>query len=118
MLGQAELAVRSERDAPALEALEALASALETRIRPPVFHARRLILLGRAHLLAGRSGLDDARSSLREAAASEAAPAEVHFWLGEALAGANSPESRAAYRRYLELAPEGGYASRARRAIR
>ena len=57
-----------------------------------------------------------ARTLLREAAALPGAPAETHFHLGEALAAVSAPDARAAYERYLELAPTGPYASRARRA--
>ena len=81
-------------------------------------HARIHTLAGRAHLLRGRSGEEDARTALRRAIESEAAPPEAHFFLGEALAGENSPDARASYERYLELAPEGAFAARARRAIR
>lgn len=118
LLGQAELAVRSEREDDALELLERAARVFEQRIRPPSMHARLHTLVGRAQLLQGRSGAEAARASLRRAIETEAAPPEAHFFLGEALAGENSPESRASYERYLELAPEGAFASRARRAIR
>ena len=53
---------------------------------------------------------------LREAAAIPGAPAEVWFFLGESLAGYNSPAAREAYGRYLELAPQGTHAAVARRA--
>ncbi len=118
LVGQAELAVRSEREDDALELLGRAQRVLEQRIRPPAMHARIHTLAGRAHLLRGRSGEEDARTALRRAIESEAAPPEAHFFLGEALAGENSPDARASYERYLELAPEGAFAARARRAIR
>ena len=77
--------------------------------------ARLLILKGRSFLL-GRGEAEQAREALRQASEIDGAPPDVHFWLGESLAAANSPEARAAYQRYLELAPDGEYASRARRA--
>jgi 3-oxoacyl-[acyl-carrier protein] reductase len=59
------------------------------------------------------------RIPLRRAASEiEGAPAEAWFYLGEALAGRDSPDARAAYETYLERAPSGPLASRARRAIR
>lgn len=118
LLGQAEMAVRSERGRDALGVLARLERSLEARVRPPSMRARMLLLRGRAHLLGGRDASSEAREALRAAVAIDAAPPEAHFFLGEALAGANSPEARAAYERYLELAPEGEYAARARRAIR
>jgi tetratricopeptide (TPR) repeat protein len=118
LLGQAEMAVRSDRDDDALALLTQLGRALETRIRPPALRARMHLLRGRAHLLGGRNSLAPAREALREAVAIEGAPAAAHFFLGEALAGEDSQGARAAYERYLELAPEGEYAARARRAIR
>ena len=118
LIGQADLAVRSSRSDDALEALTRVERSLESRIRPPAFRARYDLLAGRAHILSGASGMEAARTALRRAVASEAAPPAAHFFLGEALAGSNSPEARAAYERYLQLAPEGEYAARARRAIR
>ncbi|HJL17754.1 MAG TPA: tetratricopeptide repeat protein, partial [Sandaracinaceae bacterium LLY-WYZ-13_1] len=116
LLGQAAMAARSERGDDALELLERVGRVLEVRIRPPALHARMHLLVGRAHLAEGHD--EAAREALRRAAEIETAPPAVHFWLGEALAGDNSPDARAAYERYLELAPEGDYAARARRAIR
>lgn len=118
LLGQAEMAVRSDRERDALELLDRLARSLEVRVRPPSMRARMHFVRGRAHLLGGRDSLAAAREALRAAIAIEGAPAAAHFFLGEALAGENSPEARASYQRYLELAPEGEYAARARRAIR
>jgi plasmid stability protein len=76
------------------------------------------LLRGRAALQAGRSRREEARTALREAVAIEGVPPEAWFWLGEALSGENAPESRAAYEKYIELDPDGPYASRARRAVR
>ena len=117
LIGQAELAVRSEQEDDALRILAQLRTALTVRIRPPSMRARMLVLEGRAHLQEGRSGVEAARTSLRSATEIAAAPAEAWFWLGEALAAENSPEARQAYEAYLERAPSGSYASRARRAV-
>ncbi len=115
LLGQAELAVRAERGAEALEGLAQAERALEARIRPPGMRARVLTLRGRAALLERDAGA--AREALRAAAALDGAPAEAHFFLGEALADEDAAAARASYERYLELAPEGPFAARARRAI-
>jgi predicted Zn-dependent protease len=117
LLGQAEMAVRSERGGDALPLLDQVERALAQRIRPPATRARLLLLRGRAQLLGGRDDLAAARESLRAAVELEGVSPEAHFYLGEALAGQNSPEARAAYPRYLELAPEGPLAARARRAV-
>jgi hypothetical protein len=74
-------------------------------------------------VLSGRIGLerserDAALRDLRAATEIESAPAEAWFYLGEALAGRSSPDARAAYEGYLERAPNGPLAQRARRAIR
>ncbi|HEY8429952.1 MAG TPA: tetratricopeptide repeat protein [Sandaracinaceae bacterium] len=114
LLGQAELAVRAERGGEALELLAQVERALETRIRPPSMRARLFVLRGRAQLLERDPAA--ARATLEQAAAIEGAPAEAHFFLGEALSALDSPDARAAYQRYLELGPEGPHAARARRA--
>ncbi|MFK7988590.1 MAG: tetratricopeptide repeat protein [Sandaracinaceae bacterium] len=116
LIGQADLAVRSEREDDAVGLLERVATSLETRIRPPRFEARRLTLLGRAQLLARER--EAARDALRAAIELDGTPSEAHFFLGEALSGENSPGARAAYEQYLELAEDGPFAGRARRAIR
>ena len=62
LLGQAEMAVRSERERDAIELLDRVRRSLEARIRPPAMTARMHTLYGRAYLLAGRE--DAARRSL------------------------------------------------------
>ncbi|MGE0788746.1 MAG: tetratricopeptide repeat protein [Sandaracinaceae bacterium] len=116
MIGQADMAVRSDRGRDALEVLDRLDRMFARRIRPPAMHARALVLRGRAHLLNRDEGA--AATALRHAIETNAAPAEAHFWLGEALSSDDSAEARSAYERYLALDGEGPYAARARRAIR
>ena len=118
LLGKAKVAVRAENTRDAGDYLDRVASSLEQRIRPSRMTATMHLLRGRAALQAGRSGRDTARSALREAVGIEGVPPEAWFWLGEALSSDNAPESRAAYEKYLELDPDGPYASRARRAVR
>lgn len=118
LLGIAKALVRAEKGRDALPVLAAVHQALQRRLRPPVIHATMHLLRGRAYLLNGRRDVGPARQALRDATAITGAPAEAFFWLGEALSGDNAPEARAAYQRYLELAPNGPYASRARRAVR
>ena len=114
-LGYATILLRGEKGREALEILFRARQALATRIRPPSVEARLLTLTGRAQILEGHA--EEARGSLRQATQREGVPAEAYFFLGETLSGVNSPESRAAYERYLALEPTGPYADRARRAI-
>jgi Flp pilus assembly protein TadD len=116
LIGQGELAVRAEDGAAAIEILGRARRELEERVRPASMGARASMLLGRAQLLERDSAT--AVTTLRAAAEIEGAPAEVHFWLGEALREEDDAGAEAAYQRYLELAPQGPLAARARRAIR
>ncbi len=116
LLGFAEVLARGGKFRDAGEILERAESSLERRVRPPRFSARVLTLRGR---IAVENGEDaTARRLLRQAIETEAAPADAHFWLGEALAGSDSPAARESYERYLEIAPAGRLARRARSAIR
>lgn len=116
LLGFAEVLARGGKMRDAAEILERAEASLEHRVRPPRFTARVLTLRGR---IAVENGDDAAaRRLLRQAIESEVAPADAHFWLGEALAGSDSPAARESYERYLEVAPAGRLARRARSAIR
>ena len=118
LMGKAKVAVRAENTRDAGDYLDRVESSLRARIRPPRMLATAHLLRGRAALQAGRNRRDAARAALRQAVEIDGAPPEAWFWLGEALSGENAPESRAAYEKYLELEPDGPYASRARRAVR
>ena len=116
LLGYSEVLARGGKLRDAAEILARAEASLEHRVRPPRFMARVLTLRGR---IAVENGDDAAaRRLLRQAVDTDAAPAEAHFWLGEALAGSDSPAARESYERYLELAPAGPLARRARSAIR
>jgi predicted Zn-dependent protease len=84
-------------------------------VRPPATLARLRVM--RARIMVEERELAQAAVLLRRTLEIEGAPSEGWFYLGEALARSNSPESRAAYERYLSLSPVGPLASRARRAI-
>jgi len=116
LVGRASVAIRAEHAGDALEYLSRAEQSLADRIRPPAFRARYLTALGRARFAGGRDQADAARDALRRATEIPGAPPEAFFFLGESLAGMNSPDARAAYQRYLELAPDGELAGRARRA--
>jgi tetratricopeptide (TPR) repeat protein len=118
LIGRADVYLRAERPADALEVLDTAQKALPARLRPPQLRARMLGILGHAYIMRNRKGdLETARALLREANGIASAPAEVLFWLGESLGGKITPEARAAYHRYLELEPGGKYADRATRAL-
>ncbi len=115
LVGRAMIAVEEGQEGTALELVERARVALSERVAPPALRARMLIALGRANTR------DDAaaKDALLRATQVEGAPPEAFFWLGEALRGdRDSAGATAAYRRYLELAPEGPFAARARRATR
>jgi tetratricopeptide (TPR) repeat protein len=118
LLGRAVVHLRAERSQDAIALLEKAKTALETRLRAPELRARMLTLLGHAYVQRGRrSDLEVARDLLRQAVTLAGPPPEAFFWLGEALGGRITPESAAAFKRYLELEPEGDYVARARRAL-
>ncbi len=120
LLGRAEVYVRAgaKKSKEALAALDSAKSALAARVRPPALRAQRLILVGRTFAMRNKRGDDDAaKQALREAVKLNGAPAAAYFWLGEVLGGKSNLEARTAYQRYLELAPSGKYADRARRAL-
>ncbi len=116
LLGFATLLARGEKWREAQEALARARSAVSARIRPPSLMARLLVLDGRVSLERGER--DAALRDLRAATVLAGAPAEAWFYLGEVLAGRSSPDARTAYEAYLERAPDGPLAARARRAIR
>jgi tetratricopeptide (TPR) repeat protein len=116
LIGFATVLVRGEKWRDAVDVIARGKAALDARIRPPTLRARLLVLAGRVGL--ERSERDAALRDLRAASEIEGAPVEAWFYLGEALAGRDSPDARAAYETYLERAPSGPLASRARRAIR
>ncbi len=115
---QAELLLRSGDFGRVLEVVETALRALEHRARAPELKARLLLLAARA-LLEGRPpNPGRAARLLREAKDLPGAPNEVWFFLGEALASQDAAAARKAYTRYLDLAPRGPLARRARKALR
>jgi tetratricopeptide (TPR) repeat protein len=115
---RAQLAVRGEQTALALEFIERAERSPKTQARPAAFRALLLTLKGRAYIQRGQKGdFSEASGFLSEAIAIDGAPAEAHFWLGEALAPSRPLAATTAYQRYLEREPDGVYAARARRAL-
>jgi tetratricopeptide (TPR) repeat protein len=117
-LGRADTYLRAERPKEALVHLDKLKSTLGDRLRPPSVRARMLMQYGHAYIQRDkRDDNENARIVLREAVKLPGAPAEAFFWLGDALGGRKTPEAAAALKHYLELAPKGPFAERARRAL-
>lgn len=116
LLGAATVLVRGSEYRDAGEMLGRARRALELHPRGDGQYGRLLMLIGRTEL--EQRNIEPARTFLRQATQREGVPAEAWFHLGESLQGANSPDARAAYERYLSLEPNGPYADRARRAIR
>ena len=118
LIGRAQIHLRAERPKDALALLEEARERLQERLRGPEVHARMLTLMGHAHLQRDRSGdLETARRHLERAVELPGVPSDAYFFLGESLGGKLTPEAAPAYQRYLELAPKGRYAARARRAL-
>jgi tetratricopeptide (TPR) repeat protein len=118
LLGRGEVDLRAEKFAEAVEVLIKAKAALDNRLRGPELRVRMSTLLGRAYVQRAKRGdLELARDLLREAVKQKSATADTFFWLGEALGGRITPESAAAFKRYLELEPDGDYAARAKRAL-
>ena len=116
LLGFAEVLLRGDKAREAKAILQRAGDSLQRRARPPALRAHLLTLQGRVLLMDG-DGEAAAAEKLRAATELPHPPPEAYFYLGEALAGRSSPDARAAYERYLELAPRGPFASRARRAM-
>jgi tetratricopeptide (TPR) repeat protein len=117
-LGRAETYLRAEKPKDALEQLDKVKATIGDRLRPPSLRARMLMQYGHAYVQRDkRDDLEHARDMLREAVKIPGAPAEAFFWLGEALGGRKTPEAASALKHYLELAPKGAYAERARRSL-
>ncbi len=116
LIGRAMTAVRAEKAKDAKQYLASAEQALKARVRPPKLRAAYLVTSARAHIL--DQEWDVARQYLTDAMAIPGAPLEGHFWLGEALTKAKAPKGASeSYAKYLELAPNGPYAARAKRAL-
>jgi tetratricopeptide (TPR) repeat protein len=116
LVGMGRGILRAERyDEAMTNATRALQLARGVDARPGL-EAEAIYQMARVQLARGER--DAAQQLLRQAVSSDGAPEEAWFYLGEALASENSRAARGAYRKYLELVPNGSLAARARRAIR
>jgi tetratricopeptide (TPR) repeat protein len=118
LVARAELAVRGEQAAKALEFIDRAQRSPQTASRPEAFRARLLAIKGRAYILRAQTGdFELASQLLYEAVTHQGVPAEAYFWLGEAQAPRKPLAASVAFQRYLDLDPKGMYAARAKRAL-
>ncbi len=115
LIGRAMTAARAEKAKDAKSYLASANKALETRVRPPKLRAVYLVTLAKAHIL--DQEWEQAKQRLVDAIAIPGVPVEGHFWLGEMLTKTKSSKASDSYAKYLELAPNGSYATRAKRAL-
>src|SRR5690606_4095671 len=116
LLGYGTVLLRGDKHREASAMVTRAERAIEEEKRGPLERGRALVLRGRLAL-----ATDDRRAAtaaLKEATELPVVLPEAYFHLGEALAGRRPPEARAAYRRYLEVAPEGPFAGRATRGLK
>jgi hypothetical protein len=78
---------------------------------------RAKLLLTQAKLEILSQGFSSAKEKLGRSVALEGAPAEAYFWYAEMLAKTKTPGATDNYAKYLELAPNGYYAGRAKKAL-
>ena len=117
LIGRAEVHLRAERPSDALALLKQANSVAGARLASQP-RARLLGLLGHAHLQRGQAGdRRAARRALEKAVELPTANIDSFFWLGESLAGRHTSRAADAYQRYLQKAPHGKYATRAKRAL-
>jgi tetratricopeptide (TPR) repeat protein len=118
LFGAATVADRAGHYDKAIDVLNRLLRSLDTLVRPPEFRAIALATLGRAHVeRVNGATSEEAYHALIKAMTFGPVPNEAYFWLGESIAGIRATEAKSAYRRYLELEPNGRYAARAKLAL-
>jgi hypothetical protein len=112
------VAIRAGRSQRAIAFLDRLIKRLNKEIRPAELRAKALTALGHALVQQVNGGTSQkAYEALQKATAIASAPIEAYFWLGESVAGIRATDARRAYRHYLQVAPDGRYAQRAKRAL-
>jgi len=95
--------------------LQTAEKAMVGRVSTPTQRATLLLLSGKASIL--EQEYARARDRLAQAVALPGTPAEAHFWYAESLAKTKTPGASESYAKYLELAPRGYYAGRAKKAL-
>ncbi|HEX6241949.1 MAG TPA: tetratricopeptide repeat protein [Polyangiales bacterium] len=115
LVGRAMAALRAEKTSQATELAARADAALRTRVRPPRVHAA--LLLTQAKIEIAASEFSSAKEKLARAVNLAGVPPEAYFWYAETLAKTKTPGASESYGKYLELAPNGYFASRAKKAL-
>ena len=115
LVGRAMAALRAEKTSQAEELAGRARAALTTRLRPPRVRATLLLIHGKVDILA--QSYSSAKEKLARAVELDGVPAEAHFWYAETLAKTKTGGASDSYAKYIELAPHGYYASRAKKAL-
>jgi tetratricopeptide (TPR) repeat protein len=115
LVGRAMASLRAEKTAQATELAARAATALGARLRPPRVHARLLLAQAKIDMLG--QDFSAAKDKLAKGVALQGAPAEAHFWFAEMLAKTKTVGASDHYAKYLELAPKGYFAARAKKAL-
>ena len=107
--------LRAEAPKTTLRLVEKAFSIMEESPSAPSDQARALVLEGRAQLQRRRKYHSDGYKALKKAIAIESAPPEAWYFFGEA--SESESEAKRAYKKYVELAPKGRFAERAKRKL-
>jgi tetratricopeptide (TPR) repeat protein len=115
LVGRANAALRADKHSQTAELIARAEQALTVRLRPPLVHGV-LAALG-ARLAFAQKDFARVRDVCEKALAAYGTPAELHFWLAEALTKLKSAAATEHYAHYLDAEPSGPYAARAKRAL-
>lgn len=115
LVGRAMAALRAEKTSQASELATRADAALKARLRPPRVHAALLLTQAKIEILA--QAFSSAKEKLARAVSLSGVPAEAYFWYAETLAKTKTAGASESYAKYLELAPNGYFASRAKKAM-
>jgi tetratricopeptide (TPR) repeat protein len=115
LVGRAMAALRAEKTKQVGELIARAEAALGARLRPPSLRAKLLLTQAKVEILA--QGYSAAKEKLARAVSLDGAPAEAYFWYAETLAKTKTAGATDNYAKYLELAPNGYYAGRAKKAL-
>lgn len=115
LVGRAMAAVRAEKTAQAGDFIARARAALKERVRPPRVRAALLLTEGKVDIL--NQSYDAAKDKLARAVALPGVPPEAYFWYAETLARTKTAGASESYAKYLEVAPRGYFAARAKRAL-
>ena len=114
LVGGARVFLHAGKYDDALSNIDRLQGALLRNITTPALRANMFLILGQVKL--ARRDNAAASDALAHATALEGAPPESFFFLGESLTQIDAAKAQEAYLHYLQIAPTGEFASRAKSA--